>query len=232
MRPIRSTLNILSISPALHFQSLACRNPLLQSQYELRLQCLVSDSLQTGSPAPLRRFSTTAAPHSPAPTASFTYHIAASFNAKNRKYRRREDYYTFNGSKSQDIFTGRPDSGQDAFFIAPVTSQGKDTMAFGVADGVGGWAESGIDSADFSHGLCETMASIASEENPDQKLTGPRYLLDQAYQKISEEGKIAGGGSTACIAVGQDDGNVTVAKYVTLTLLISYRLPIIEAPIY
>ena len=201
MRPIRSTLNILTISPALHFQSLACRNPLLQSQYELRLQCHVSDSLQTGSPAPLRRFSTTAAPHSPAPTASFTYHIA------------------------------RPDSGQDAFFIAPVTSQGKDTMAFGVADGVGGWAESGIDSADFSHGLCETMASIASEENPDQKLTGPRHLLDQAYQKISEEGKIAGGGSTACIAVGKDDGNVTVAKYATLALPIARQIHVIRQPI-
>lgn len=86
-------------------------------------------------------------------------------------------------------------------------------MAFAVADGVGGWADQGIDSADFSHGLCQGMAKVAREiYSPDKKDLSPQLILGNAYQEIVREGKIDGGGSTACVATGDEEGNLKVAK--------------------
>lgn len=86
-------------------------------------------------------------------------------------------------------------------------------VAFGVADGVGGWADQGIDSADFSHGLCQGMAKVAKElHSTDKKDLRPIHILDDAYQEIVRDGKISGGGSTACLAVGDEGGNLKVAK--------------------
>ncbi len=86
-------------------------------------------------------------------------------------------------------------------------------MAFGVADGVGGWADQGIDSADFSHGLCRGMAKAAREfHSPEKKDLWPQFILRTAYKEIVQEGKIAGGGSTACVATGDEEGNLKVAK--------------------
>lgn len=86
-------------------------------------------------------------------------------------------------------------------------------VAFGVADGVGGWADQGIDSADFSHGLCQGMAKAARElHSLDGKDLWPVYILNDAYREIVREGKITGGGSTACVAIGDEEGNLKVAK--------------------
>lgn len=86
-------------------------------------------------------------------------------------------------------------------------------VAFGVADGVGGWADQGIDPADFSHGLCQCMAKVARKlHSSDKKDLWPQYILDNAYQEIVREGKIDGGGSTACVATGDEEGNLKVAK--------------------
>ena len=86
-------------------------------------------------------------------------------------------------------------------------------VAFGVADGVGGWADQGIDSADFSHGLCQEMAKVTRElHSPDKKDLWPQFILGNAYQEIVREGKIGGGGSTACVATADEEGNLKVAK--------------------
>ena len=86
-------------------------------------------------------------------------------------------------------------------------------MAFGVADGVGGWADQGIDSADFSHGLCQAMAKVARGlQSSDPEDLWPQFILGNAYREIVREGNINGGGSTACIATGDEEGNLTVAK--------------------
>ena len=108
-------------------------------------------------------------------------------------------------------FTGRPSSGQDAFFVSRIGNSSN--TAFGVADGVGGWSDSGFDSAHFSHGLCQWMARTAETmEEREAKKLGPRELLRTAYSGIVEDNMIEGGGSTACVAVGRGDGNLTVAK--------------------
>lgn len=84
-------------------------------------------------------------------------------------------------------------------------------MAFGVADGVGGWSDSGIDSADFSHALCRYMAKHAQDNTEEQKL-GARDLLHLGFEDVVADKTIPGGGSTACIAVGHSDGHLEVAK--------------------
>ena len=146
---------------------------------------------------------------------TFSYRIGASFSAKGRRFDPKNDVFTFNPktqiTSEQEIFTGRPNSGQDAFFVSRAGNS--NNVAFGVADGVGGWADQGIDSAKFSHGLCRRMAKVARElHSPDMKDLRPQLILGNAYQEIIREGKIDGGGSTACLATGHEEGNVKVAK--------------------
>lgn len=150
--------------------------------------------------------------HSLASQSDIAYRIGAAFSAKGKKFNTKQDLYTFDHrqrSSKKQPFTGRPASGQDAFFISNVGAIG--SMAFGVADGVGGWSESGIDSADFSHALCRYMAKHAQDNTQEQKL-GAQALLHLGFEDVVENKTISGGGSTACIAVGHSDGLVEVAK--------------------
>ncbi|KAM0794648.1 5-azacytidine resistance protein azr1 [Usnea florida] len=146
---------------------------------------------------------------------TFSYRIGASFSAKGRRFDPKKDVFTFNPktqiTSDHEIFTGRPNSGQDAFFVSGAGNS--NNVAFGVADGVGGWADQGIDSAHFSHGLCRKMATVARDLHlPDMKDLRPQSILGTAYQEIIQEGKIKGGGSTVCLATGHEEGNVKVAN--------------------
>lgn len=87
-------------------------------------------------------------------------------------------------------------------------------IAFGVADGVGGWANSGIDPADFSHALCTYMADSAMlwRDEPG-RLTG-RKLIQLGYEKSLRDRAIFAGGSTASLGVAWDNGELELTKYV------------------
>lgn len=181
---------------------------------------LSSCSPPPNAPASKRKFtastpSQSQSPSTPGSAPTFSYRIGASFSAKERRFDPKKDVFTFNSqtqiTSGQEVFTGRPNSGQDAFFISRAGNSSN--VAFGVADGVGGWADQGIDSADFSHGLCQEMAKVAKElHSPDPNTLWPQYILGNAYQEIVREGKIDGGGSTACVATGDEEGNLKVAK--------------------
>ena len=167
---------------------------------------------------PVRKFSVSATSRS-LPTSSlkptFSYRIGASFSAKGRRFDPKKDVFSFDSQArdtiEQGVFTGRPGSGQDAFFVSRVGNSRN--VAFGVADGVGGWADQGIDSANFSHGLCLGMAKAAGETHSlEKKELLPQVILNNAYQEIVREGEIQGGGSTACVATGDEEGNLKVAK--------------------
>lgn len=106
--------------------------------------------------------------------------------------------------------SSRPDSGQDAYFVAGVGSDSK-TTAFAIADGVGGWSDHGIDPADFSHGLCSYMAETALSWGPEERLS-PRRLLEIGYEKTIQDPFIKAGGSTACVAVTEGDGRMRIAN--------------------
>ncbi|KAL9017234.1 MAG: hypothetical protein Q9185_005437 [Variospora sp. 1 TL-2023] len=156
-------------------------------------------------------FTSARASYSSAGPSNVTYKIGAAFVGKGRNFDVKQSVFAFEPNRqslNKQPFTGRGVSGQDAFFISSVGDAG--STAFGVADGVGGWADSGIDPSDFSHGLCRYMAknAIASQEN----YLGSRQLLERAYQNVVADKEITGGGSTACVAVGDSLGSLEVAN--------------------
>lgn len=216
MLPLK-TIGFLGISPLL--QCSACRFVPLFSPQDLRSQCFYLNGPTGYDPRSLSRASSTAASLRPSssstPANEYRYRIGAAYSAKGRRFNPKDDLYSFDPLQSttpgKDYFTGRPSSGQDAFFVSRIGNGSN--MAFGVADGVGGWADSGIDSAHFSHGLCEQMTEAArvTEIQVEGKLR-PRQLLQKGYDRVVADRTISGGGSTACIAVGRDDGYLEVAK--------------------
>ena len=207
MRPL-TTLGLLSLSPV---YCSACRNAPFLAQQALRSQCFPISTSTSHLAGSIRRLSSTSAA-----SPNFVYRIGASFSAKGRRFNPKEDIFSFDPADGDDIYTGRPNSGQDAFFVSntgPTDKKGmRRKVAFGVADGVGGWADSGIDSADFSHGLCQSMSHMAKDAFTLETSNDPQDLLEQAYDAIVREGSIAGGGSTACVAMGDQDGSLSVAK--------------------
>ena len=148
---------------------------------------------------------------------SFTYRLAASFSGKDTYHKSNRDSYTFTTSRpSHKHFdhrkpSSRANSGQDAFFITSVGGTG--ITAFGIADGVGGWQDSGVDSADFSHGLCHYLGSRAESADPAKAAyLRPGSLLQDAYDDVIRDPHIDAGGSTACVAVAGMNGSVEVAN--------------------
>ncbi|KAK7213953.1 hypothetical protein V2G26_021131 [Clonostachys chloroleuca] len=151
----------------------------------------------------------------------FSYHIAASFIAKDHPFHPTTHVYHFDPKVKREINpsrsraasrAGRPESGHDAFFVSQVNSTG--SVAFGVADGVGGWVDSGVDPADFSHGLCNYMAEAAQIHEDDEsgrQLTA-RNLLQTGYDAVCRDTSVRAGGSTACVAVARPDGTVDIAN--------------------
>jgi protein phosphatase PTC7 len=179
---------------------------------------------RNSSPAPsgFRTFHSSSHTWDSAP--QFSYHVAASYSAKQDKFNAEANLFTrptYDPSKSSASLEAckkamnkqkRPKSGQDSFFFSQVgTTQ---TTTFGVMDGVGGWTESGIDPADFSHGVCEYMACAARAWPMKDKPSSlhPKDLLQVGYDEVIKDESIVGGGSTACLAVAEPDGNVEVAN--------------------
>ncbi|KAF1912293.1 phosphatase 2C-like domain-containing protein [Ampelomyces quisqualis] len=171
----------------------------------------------------LRTFHSTS--HNWRSTPQFSYHVAASYSAKQDRFNAEANLFTnppYDSSKAAitDLQAckasinknHRAKSGQDAFFFSQIGNTNATT--FGVADGVGGWVESGLDPADFSHGLCEYMTCAARAWPHGSNTTSlhPRDLLHVAYDEVTVDDSIEGGGSTACLAVAEPDGNIEVAN--------------------
>lgn len=123
-------------------------------------------------------------------------------------------------------------TGEDSYFISPTTgplaSRG---VAFGVADGVGGWSAMGVDPSAVSKGLCYYMRKLfcthlaeqiqsgnstkksngnISNGNGGASLPSPKVLLDTAFSELQNIEHISqksgsksaiAGGSTACVGI-------------------------------
>jgi protein phosphatase PTC7 len=149
-------------------------------------------------------------------SSKFTYGIAASYTAKDHHYNPDTNVFNFNPynyirARRKDKRT-RPDSGQDAFFVSRIGESSD--VALGVADGVGGWAESGVDPADFAHGFCDYMAHAAYSYNAaDWSIPlNARNLMQKGYEEISKDPSVRAGGSTACVGIVKGDGTLEVAN--------------------
>ncbi|TFK76454.1 protein serine/threonine phosphatase 2C [Pluteus cervinus] len=112
----------------------------------------------------------------------------------------------------QDTLT--QDAGEDFFFIQQMRDNSG--VAFGVADGVGGWVDSGVDPALFSQALmyhCHRYARSAWAGEPEidptldyeerEQVEGweltPYECLDLAYGGVLRERFVQAGSSTACM---------------------------------
>ena len=138
------------------------------------------------------------------------YNIAAAFSSKSQYYRS-HNHWNFQAKDSSHF---QFPAGHDALFVANVRDSSD--VALGVADGVGGWTESNIDPAIFARSLCNNMAKAASGthiESPAMR-KNPVSLLEYGYKAVIQDPAVIGGGSTACLAVAGEDGNISVAKYV------------------
>jgi protein phosphatase PTC7 len=196
-------LKLLSTtSRGFSWQTAPARGPYLRSQLASKTH-----------PSHARSFHT-----SPTPLSSkrFSYGIAASYTAKDKRYNPATNVFNFDPDapiieRRKDKRT-RPDSGQDAFFVSRV-GKSRD-VAFGIADGVGGWTDSGVDPADFSHGFCDYMAYTAWTFLPDDKspVLSARRLMQKGYEAIANDETVKAGGSTACIGIAKEDGSLEVAN--------------------
>lgn len=83
--------------------------------------------------------------------------------------------------------------GEDAFFT--FHNKKLNSFSFGVADGVGGWAESGVDPSEFAWQLM-----INCKEESEKDVLVPKQILRNAFQKIHKEKQVEAGSSTACLA--------------------------------
>ncbi|XAR64112.1 Phosphoprotein phosphatase [Bertholletia excelsa] len=82
--------------------------------------------------------------------------------------------------------------GEDAHFIC-------DEVAIGVADGVGGWADLGVDAGKFSRELMSN--SVAAIQEEPKGSVDPAKVLEKAHSSTKAEGS-----STACIIALTDKG--------------------------
>ncbi|KAL5337837.1 phosphatase 2C-like domain-containing protein [Aspergillus crustosus] len=160
-------------------------------------------------------------------TPRISYRVAASSSGKSRPFLPAKNAYNFNPETQEALGVSletqnptikrkrRPDSGEDAFFVSKIgraDSSTDNSIAFAVADGVGGWAESRVDPADFSHGLCGYMAEIALEWDQPAEQLRAKSLLQAGYDRVVADDTIRAGGCTASVGVGLDDGRIELAN--------------------
>lgn len=146
----------------------------------------------------------------------FIYGVTASFTAKNHNFNSERDVFHFDSSQVGHTFkntkANRPASGQDAFFVSRVGNTSD--IALGIADGVGGWGEMGVDPADFAHGICENLAHAASTYDPET--WGPKFdpqgLLQRGYDDLCRDDSVTAGSSTACVVVARENGLMEIAN--------------------
>ncbi|XP_055808253.1 probable protein phosphatase 2C 55 [Solanum dulcamara] len=92
--------------------------------------------------------------------------------------------------------------GEDAHFIHEVY------QTIGVADGVGGWAQHGIDAGIYARELMKNSL-IATDNEPTKGHVNPKRVLEEAYKNTKPEGS-----STACIITLNSEKSTIVAANV------------------
>ncbi|KAM7520224.1 hypothetical protein LguiB_019186 [Lonicera macranthoides] len=110
------------------------------------------------------------------------------------------------GNRTLKLFSGscylpHPDKektgGEDAHFIC------EDEQAIGVADGVGGWADVGVNAGLYARELMSN--SVVAIQNEPKGCIDPARVLDKAHSKTKAKGS-----STACIITLMDQGLLAI----------------------
>ncbi|CUG91958.1 protein phosphatase, putative [Bodo saltans] len=83
------------------------------------------------------------------------------------------------------------DCGEDSFFVSNTY------RTLGVADGVGGWKDEGVDPAQFSNKLMENAKAYSETHRKDYD---PERIMHNAFEKLKHDKAVRAGSSTCCIA--------------------------------
>ena len=102
---------------------------------------------------------------------------------------------------------------EDAYFISTQRwgKSGAHITYFGVADGVGSWAQYGVDPSAFSRRLVEAAKRRLLEASvvPDAVPPTPLQLMKLAWEDVREEEVI--GSATLCVATLDNEHNLSVS---------------------
>ena len=145
----------------------------------------------------------------------FSYHLAAAASGKTSRLNKAEygnNFWTqsYLQQEPSSFSSIKSYSGEDAFFMSRVAKSNRHVV-FGLADGVGGWQDQGVDPSHFSHGLCRYMAEATYRPENETSLR-PVNVLQKGYDMVQADKKIVAGGSTASLATAQPDGQMEVAN--------------------
>ncbi|RNA32446.1 phosphatase PTC7 -like protein [Brachionus plicatilis] len=135
-------------------------------------------------------------------------HLITAYSGYSKSYLNQKFKTNIRTSRVEASLSGKKRGviGDDAWFIAKQNRV--DVM--GVADGVGGWHEIGIDPSKFSSSLmrtCKRLVEQNFELNIDNKT--PINLLEQSYSTLleSKNNRLLVGSSTACILMFHHETN-------------------------
>ena len=81
--------------------------------------------------------------------------------------------------------------GEDSFFITP--------EAVGVADGVGGWNENGVDPGKISRSLMRNAAAFVRKQKANNNSASTQQMLTYGYNQAVLDDEVEAGSTTACI---------------------------------
>lgn len=151
---------------------------------------------------------------------NFTYRLAAAASPKTappRAPKLERDFWIYASTQASPappyLRSVKRDSGEDAFFATTIGGS-PHHVAFGLADGVGGWQDQGVDPSEYSQALCGLMAGTANiyEGIADDNLLKPQSLLQTAYDAVMANPRIAAGGCTASLGVADARGTLETAN--------------------
>ena len=92
------------------------------------------------------------------------------------------------------------DCGDDSFFVSNTYK------TIGITDGVGGWADQGVDSSLFSNELMR-LSKWYSETH--RETTNPVKIMTNGFGRLLHEGKVKAGGATCLIASLREESEKT-----------------------
>lgn len=148
---------------------------------------------------------------------AFTYRIAAASAPKRappRPLKHGQDFWNYASTHLNPsppyLRSSKKESGEDAFFATTIGGSSHD-VAFGVADGVGGWQDQGVDPSEYSQALCGLMAGSANLHEGSDAVK-PQILLQHAYDAVMANPRIAAGGCTASLGVASAQGSIETAN--------------------
>lgn len=113
---------------------------------------------------------------------ALTYFLDAHAACRNKRCRV--------NAPAQGIVANPEACGEDSYFLTP--------NLVGIADGVGGWNENGVDPGEISRSLMRNASTIAKSAGNASSIT-TQEVLARAYAKAVADEKVEAGSTTACI---------------------------------